>query len=244
MVKAEPFLQWVIEDRFCGPRPDFEAFGVQLTQDVAPWEEAKLRLLNGAHSGLAYLGGLAGIDHIHEAIARPTYRAFVQRLWDEAEVTLKPPPGLNIAHYRVQLTERFANAALQHRTAQIAMDGSQKLPQRLLATMVEARRRDLPISALALAVAGWMRWQGGLADNGTSFMVDDPLARETAARLAAAGDTAGRVAALLGLSAVFPSQLANDSLARSELVRHLGAIETLGAAGAVEALAKDWSDKR
>src|SRR3546814_605473 len=130
MVKTEPFIQWVIEDRFCGPRPKFGA-GVQLTAAVAPWEEAKLRLLNGAHSGIAYLGGLAGIEHVHEALALPAIRAFVEALWDEAQTTLSPPPELDLAAYRDALMARFDNPTLRHRTRQIAMDGSQKLPQRL-----------------------------------------------------------------------------------------------------------------
>lgn len=86
MVKTEPFIQWVIEDDFCGPRPDFGA-GVQITAAVAPWEEAKLRLLNGAHSGIAYLGGLAAIDYVHDVLVLPEARIFVETLWDEAETT-------------------------------------------------------------------------------------------------------------------------------------------------------------
>src|SRR3546814_471388 len=149
MVKTEPFTQWVIEDRFAGPRPDFAALGVQLTQDVAPWEEAKLRLLNGAHSGIAYLGGLAGIDYVHEVVATEDGRRFVEALWDEAEATLSPPPGLDVAAYRRDLMARFANPALMHRTRQIAMDGSQKLPQRLLATLAARRGQRSPAPSLA-----------------------------------------------------------------------------------------------
>lgn len=176
MVKAEPFLQWVIEDRFCGPRPDFAALGVQLTEVVAPWEDAKLRLLNGAHSAISYLGGLAGDTYVHEFVARAEGRALVAALWDEAAETLAPPPGLDIPAYRRALMRRFANPALQHRTRQIAMDGSQKLPQRLIAPIVERRRRALSVDALALAVAAWMRWQAGVTDFGEPFPVDDPLA--------------------------------------------------------------------
>ena len=113
MVKTEPFLQWVIEDQFCGPRPDFGP-GVQVTAAVAPWEEAKLRLLNGAHSGIAYLGGLAGIDHVHEVLALPEARSFVDRLWDEAETTLSPPAELDVAAYRRDLMARFDNPTLRH----------------------------------------------------------------------------------------------------------------------------------
>ncbi|HAD85642.1 MAG TPA: mannitol dehydrogenase, partial [Brevundimonas sp.] len=133
MVKAEPFTQWVIEDRFAGERPDFAALGVQLTDAVEPWEDAKLRLLNGAHSAVAYLGALSGHEHVHEAVAVPAFRAYVEALWGEAQTTLNPPPGLDVAAYRAELMARFSNSALMHRTRQIAMDGSQKLPQRLLA---------------------------------------------------------------------------------------------------------------
>ncbi|HYE44870.1 MAG TPA: mannitol dehydrogenase family protein, partial [Caulobacter sp.] len=179
MVKAEPFTQWVIEDRFAGERPDFAAAGVQLTVDVAPWEEAKLRLLNGAHSALAYLGALAGHETMDAVIAQPAFAAFAERLWDEAAATLRPPPGLDLAAYRRALAGRFANPALAHRTRQIAMDGSQKLPQRLLASIAARLGQGQSIDALALAVAGWMRWQAGRDEAGRTFVVDDPLAART-----------------------------------------------------------------
>lgn len=229
MVKTEPFSQWVIEDRFAGPRPDFAALGVQLTDDVAPWEEAKLRLLNGAHSGIAYLGGLAGIDFVHEVVALPEGRRFVERLWDEAESTLSPPPGLDIAAYRAQLMARFANAALQHRTRQIAMDGSQKLPQRLLASIAACRGTDTRCPALKLAVAAWMRWQEGIDDQGRAFTVDDPLAARTAAALEGTVTAEEKVAALLALDAIFPPALAEDAALAQLLAAWLHRLETEGA---------------
>jgi fructuronate reductase len=210
MVKAEPFTQWVIENRFAGERPDFGALGVQLTDAVAPWEDAKLRLLNGAHSALAYLGALSGHEHVHEAIAVPAFAAYVETLWDEAEVTLDPPSGLDIAAYRRALMARFSNPALMHRTRQIAMDGSQKLPQRLLATAAERLAADRDIPALALGVAAWMRWQSGVTEGGETVAVDDPLADRTALLLTGGDTDEARVAALLTLSAVFPPSLAND----------------------------------
>lgn len=236
MVKTEPFTQWVIEDWFCSDRPDFAAFGVQLTQAVAPWEEAKLRLLNGAHSTIAYLGGLAGIDFVHEVVAVPAFKALVERLWDEAEQTLSPPPGLDIAAYRTELMGRFANSSLQHRTRQIAMDGSQKLPQRLLATIATLRSRDLPFDALALGVAAWMRWQGGVDDQGAGYTVDDPLATVTAERLSGANTAEEQVAALLSIDAVFPADLAGDALFKETLVRHLDQLRSVGASATVQAL--------
>jgi fructuronate reductase len=233
MVKTEPFTQWVIEEQFAGERPDFARYAVQLTADVAPWEEAKLRLLNGAHSSIAYLGGLAGIAFVHEFVARPEGKTFVDRLWDEAEETLSPPPGLDIAAYRQELMERFSNSALQHRTQQIAMDGSQKLPQRLLATISWRRRNGLPVDALALGVAAWMRWQGATDDAGNVFVVDDPLADRTAAALKGCSSTAERVAALLAIEAIFPKDLAADGELAAKLAEHLNAIERGGALSAL-----------
>nr|WP_245405660.1 mannitol dehydrogenase family protein [Sphingobium sp. Sx8-8] len=232
MVKTEPFIQWVIEDRFCGPRPDFGA-GVQLTAAVAPWEEAKLRLLNGAHSAIAYLGGLAGIGHVHEVLALPEARLFVESLWDEAQTTLTPPPELDIAAYRRDLMARFDNPTLRHSTRQIAMDGSQKLPQRLLATISARLEAGQGIQALSLAVAGWIRWQAGRDDRGGTHVVDDPLAPALATCLAEARTTAQRVAAIMGFDVVIPSSLAADDRFGAALIHWLAILETQGALAAL-----------
>lgn len=237
LVKTEPFSQWVVEDRFAGARPGWEAAGVQLTADVRPWETAKLRLLNGAHSGLAYLGALAGHVHVHEAVADPAFAAFVDRLHDEAATTLTAPAGLDIPAYRADLKARFANAALMHKTRQIAMDGSQKLPQRLLSSIRNRLDRGQPFDALALAVAGWMRWQTGVDEAGQPYAVDDPLADRTGAIVAAGGGAHAIARGLMGLEAVFGSDLSSDE----RLARVLGdALERLmrhGAAATVRALA-------
>jgi fructuronate reductase len=239
MVKTEPFTQWVIEDRFCGPRPDFGP-GVQVTAAVAPWEEAKLRLLNGAHSGIAYLGGLAGIGHVHEVLALPQARRFVEALWDEAQTTLSPPPELDLAAYRRALMGRFDNPALMHATHQIAMDGSQKLPQRLLAPIAARLAAGRGISALALAVAGWIRWQAGRDDLGRPFAVDDPLAGAIAAALAGAVNATERVDAILRIEAVVPPVLRKSALLRLATINWLTLLETDGARAAL-ALCKDPS---
>lgn len=238
MVKTEPFRQWAIEDRFCGPRPDFGP-GVQLTAAVAPWEEAKLRLLNGAHSGIAYLGGLAGIDHVHEVLALPDARHFVEALWDEAETTLSPPPELDVAAYRRALTARFDNPTLRHRTRQIAMDGSQKLPQRLLAPIADRLARGQGIAAMTLAVAAWIRWQAGRDDKGATHAVDDPLAGLIVQRLAPAWTAADRVDAILGVGAVVPPGLSDHGDLRDALVRWLMILEQQGARAAMATLRQD-----
>ncbi len=234
LVKTEPFFQWVIEDRFCGPRPAFETLGVQLTGDVAPWEEAKLRLLNGAHSGIAYLGGLAGVEFVHEFVANAAGRRFVEALWRESAATLSPPAGLDLDRYRAELMARFSNPALQHRTRQIAMDGSQKLPQRLLAPIIARRAQGLSIDKLTLAVAAWMRWQSGTDDRGAPFTVDDPLAPITAACLAGLSDPADQVDALLAIEPIFPPAFAADAEVRAALVRHLTTLRDEGARATLE----------
>lgn len=238
MVKTEPFAQWVIEDRFCGPRPAFGP-GVQIAAAVAPWEDAKLRLLNGAHSGIAYLGGLAGIGHVHEVLALPEARLFVEALWDEAETTLSPPPGLDVAAYRRALMARFDNPTLRHRTRQIAMDGSQKLPQRLLAPIADRLAAGQGIAALALAVAAWIRWQAGRDDAGHSHAIDDPLAEPIAAALRHADTPETRVQAILCLSAIVPPALAADPRLADALTGWLTLLETQGVRATLSRFARD-----
>lgn len=228
MVKTEPFTQWVIEDRFAGPRPDFAALGVQLTSEVAPWEDAKLRLLNGAHSSIAYLGGLAGHEFVHQVVAIPAFRTLVERLWDEAETTLNPPPGLDIPAYRRDLMARFSNPSLRHRTRQIAMDGSQKLPQRLLATIAARLDDDRTIDALALGVAGWIRWQEGVTEAGEGFTIDDPMAATLAGALAGAVTATDRVRAVSGLTGIVAPGLASDERFTQTVARHLHGIAVQG----------------
>lgn len=217
-VAHEPFTQWVVEDRFVdGVRPAWERAGVQFAADVAPYEAMKLRLLNGAHSALAYLGYLAGHQTIDAAVADPALRAFVQRLWQHEIIPVTPaPPGTDMQHYTSALLARFDNAAVRHRTWQIAMDGSQKLPMRLLATIEARLARDLPIPGLALAVAGWIRYVGGRDEAGRTIDVRDPLAVRLAALISGAAPDAGAVVdAVLGVEQVFTPRLAADTRFRA-----------------------------
>ena len=209
-ISHEPFRQWVIEDRFVGgARPAWHRVGAQLVADVAPFEHMKLRLLNGAHSALAYLGYLAGHETIVAAVADPALRAYVSGLWREEIIPVVPaPPGVDLHRYADDLLARFANPAIRHRTWQIAMDGSQKLPQRLLATVRERLARGLGIGRLALAVAAWLRYAGGTDETGAAIDVRDPLAALW--RGDPAMTPAERVAAVLGIEAVFGTDLPAD----------------------------------
>ena len=210
-VAHEPFRQWVIEDRFVdGQRPAWELAAAELVGDVAPFETMKLRLLNGSHSALAYLGFLGGYETIGECVADPVYRRFVQELWADEIIPVTPtPPGTDLSAYAGSLLARYDNPAIRHRTAQIAMDGSQKLPQRVLATIHDRLAKGLRLPRLALTVAGWMVYVGGKDEQGRTFEVRDPLAANLAAALAKVGSNpAQRVAALLRIEAVFSPDLA------------------------------------
>lgn len=234
-VLHEPFRQWVIEDAFVGgARPRFEQAGAQMVADVTPFELMKLRCLNGTHSALAYLGYLAGHETIAEAVADPPFGRFVRYLWrNEIVPSLTPPPGTDLDAYTSSLLERYTNAAIRHLTGQIAMDGSQKLPQRLLATVRENLAAGRPVAGLSLAVAGWMRYVGGVDETGRPIDVRDPLAprlRELSDRAKTAEE---RVLALLGVQEVFPPEIAADSLFRQTLVGSYAALVADGARSTV-----------
>ena len=233
-VIAEPFIQWIIEDRFSAGRPDLASVGAQFVADVLPFEHMKLRLLNASHSGLAYLGYLAGYETIAATMADPHFAAFARRLMQESAPTLTMPPGTDLASYCALLLARFSNTALQHRTWQIAMDGSQKLPQRLLGTIRDRLGKGLPIDTHALAVAGWMRYVTAMDEQGRSIDVRDPLAKQLAAIAATSGHDAARLApALLNVSAVF-GDLAHDPRVQSAVTKALARLYAHGARQAVQ----------
>jgi fructuronate reductase len=177
-VVAEPFSQWVIEDDFAAGRPEWEAGGVQFTRDVAPWEHLKLRALNGVHSALAYLGALAGCELIAEALRLPGMREMLRHyVAEEVSRSFVPPDGVDVMAYADTVFERFANAGLGHRTLQVAMDGTQKLPQRLLSVL-----NKVPEPRYAtLIAAAWAQFVAGRADDGRELPLDDPRAREVRA---------------------------------------------------------------
>jgi fructuronate reductase len=230
-VMHEPFRQWVVEDDFVdGARPDLAAAGVQLVADVTPFEHMKLRCLNGTHSALAYLGYLAGHETIAETVADPVFARFVRHLWAvEILPGLSPPPGVDLAAYTDALFDRYANPAIRHRTWQIAMDGSQKLPQRLLGTVAENLAAGRPIDGLALAIAAWMRYVGGTDEKGDPIDVRDPLAGRLRALSDAAPTPDARVAALLGVREVFPAGLSVNPIFRRTLEAAHAALLASGA---------------
>jgi len=211
-VMTERFSQWVVEDRFPAGRPAWEREGVEMVADVHPYETMKLRLLNGSHSTLAYLGYLAGYETVSDAIADAGMARLIRGLMDaESGPTLRLPPGADLERYKDALIERFRNPALRHRTWQIAMDGTQKLPQRLLGTARERLADGASIDRLALGVAAWMRYVAGVDEKGQPIDVRDPLAPRLAEIAAEAKGDPDRLAdGLFGLAAVFGTDLPAD----------------------------------
>jgi fructuronate reductase len=217
-VFTERFSQWVIEDRFAGPRPRWEDHGAQFVSDVGPYETAKLRMLNGAHSALAYLGLERGHTFVHQAVGDPHLRPMIERLMrTEAATSFSPAPEQDLMAYADALLARFADPALNHRLMQIAMDGSQKIPQRWLETLAEHQSRGEACPALMEAVAAWMRHV-----RGDVRFVDDPLAERLASLWAEAGST-GIAAALFGPRGLFAQSWQADDAALAELTGKLDA---------------------
>lgn len=204
-VLHEPFRQWVIEDHFPQGRPAWDKVGAQMVADVTPFEHMKLRMLNGTHSSLAYLGYLAGYETIADTTANPGFAAFARHLWAQEIIpALETPPGADLPAYADALLARYRNPAIRHRTWQIAMDGSQKLPQRILGTIAANLEAGRDSAGLYLAVAGWIQYVSGRGIDGAEIDVRDPLAAE----LKQAATAADPVAAVLALRAIFPEALA------------------------------------
>jgi fructuronate reductase len=237
-VVAEPFIDWVLEDHFVAGRPDWPGVRFVANEaDVAAWERLKLRMVNGAHSALAYLGVVAGWTTVDATIGQPALRSFIDAmLRDEVEPTLA---GVAVpSDYRERLLQRFANPALAHRCAQIAMDGSQKIPQRLLATVRSRLEADASIAHLGLALAGWLHYLRGQDEVGEQYAIDDPLAGTLQARLQEANampDARARADHLTRFAAVFGDLAGEprliDALAPAlQSLRQRGVAATLAAA--------------
>jgi fructuronate reductase len=215
-VAREAYSAWVIEDVLPPDGPDLAAAGAIVTTDVASYEAAKLRILNGAHSALAYLGLPRGHDNVAEAMAEPWLAGFVAAMIRE-EVIPTLRAGFDLDAYAAATLARFRNPAIGHKLGQIAWDGSHKLPYRLLDTIADARAAGRPFARLALAVAAWMRFVQRAGGDAV-----DPLAARF--RGLPAGDEA-LLDSLLALRQVFPAALAADPEVRDALAAGLAALK-------------------
>ncbi len=217
-IQRERFTQWVVADQLSEADSEtFQSAGVTLTGDVAAFERAKLRLLNGAHSTLAYVGLAMGYESVSQAMADPRLAAFIERMMRQDIIpSLNATRGLDLEVYVGQILERFRNPAIVHKLSQIACDGSQKLPVRLLETIAQALAKGRPIHRLVVGVAAWMHFIRRQSQASTPI-IDPMWQRLTELSLACTGEPAPDVGAFLTLESVFVQQLAANTHLRSAL---------------------------
>lgn len=234
---TEAFWEWVIEDAFADPTDAavLRSVGVNVTQDVAPFEEAKLRMLNASHSAMAVMGAVAGLRVISDCIAQPAIHQFIHSL-----MTVEVGPNLYRAdwpHYRDALLQRFANPALQHSVHQIATDSSQKIPQRWITTILQAMAQGGVSRRLAFAAAAWMRYLQGVDDPGIPYDINDPMAVELQnLALAHASDAQASVMALGTLAPIWGTTLVGDANWLACIARELQRINARGLLSALTEL--------
>lgn len=177
-VVAEPFAQWVLEDRFPAGRPPLEESGVQMVDDVEPYELMKLRLLNASHQAMAYFGILLGHRYAHEAASDPLIRRLLERYMDEeATPTLRPVPGIDLEEYKATLLQRFANPEIRDTLERLCVDTSDRIPLFLLPVVRENLEANRSVALSAAVIASWARFAEGTDDLGRKLKLVDPLAK-------------------------------------------------------------------
>lgn len=237
-IACEPFIQWVIEDNFVTNRPDWNEVGAEFVSNVVPYEEMKLRMLNGSHSFLAYLGYLAGYQYINECMNDNNYKNVTHQLMLKYQApTLNVPKNVNLEQYSNKLIERFSNPSLKHKTWQIAMDGTQKLPQRILDSIRWHIANNSDYSLLALTIAGWIRYIGGIDDNGQPIDIRDPMQDKINEFIQASNDGIERVNKLLSLTSVFGNDLTVNSQFKQKVTSYYIELMTHGAKKTIQNLA-------
>ena len=222
-IATEPFRQWVIEDSFADGRPAWEAGGAVFASDVGPYEQMKLRMLNGAHSLLAWMGFGAGFKTVFETMQYAPLAAIVRRHMSEAARSLPTAPaGIDLNAYADDLCTRFRNPGIAYATHQIASDSSQKLPQRILEPASDAQATGLPIETYALAVAGFMRYATGQHEDGTEYDLRDPSADDLASAARSVGQDADLLAdRLFAYGNLFPPRLKGSTRFVEAVKRYL-----------------------
>ena len=237
LVIHEEFFQWVIEDKFSSAKPNFELAGIQMVSNVELHEKMKLRCLNGTHSALAYLGYLAGFNTIAECVSDDSLLNYIQYLWEKEIIpTLETPEGENLNDYFSKLLERYQNPAIEHKTWQIAMDGSQKLPQRILETVSDLLEQRRNFHGLALAIAAWIKYVTGRNLNGEAIDVRDPLVNDFAMLAKKSKTSEEYVESILDLSKVFSAKLRDSSAFRKEIQKFYKLLEQYGSLGSIKNL--------
>ncbi len=233
-VVCEPFTQWVLEDRFAAGRPPFEDVGVQVVDDVEPYELMKLRLLNASHQAIAYLGYLAGYRYAHEVAGDELFAGFTRAYMDrEATPTLAPVPGVDLDDYKATLIERFANPEIRDTLARLAAESSDRIPTWLVPVIRINLQNDGEVERSALIVAAWARYAEGVDEQGEPIEVVDTGRAED--RIAAARRYPDEPLAFLADRDLF-GDLVDDERFTSAYRAHLDALHERGARATVTEL--------
>jgi mannitol 2-dehydrogenase len=232
-VVAEPFRQWVMEDAFAAEHPQFEDVGVLYTDRIEDWEQYKLRMLNAAHSSMAYLCALSGITFVHEGMAEPAVRTFLEDLLNrEAIPTLAEIPGHPAGDYAASVLSRFANPGVRDQIARLCIDGSAKFPKFLIPTIERQLESGGPVERAATALAGWARYLAVVAQEDQAFDAVGEAARRHA--IAALEDPV----AFLDFGSVFPESVRTSSRFRSAFTDGYRRVAGEGAIAAMREHAK------
>jgi mannitol 2-dehydrogenase len=235
-VVCEPFTQWVLEDRFSLGRPPLEDAGVQVVEDVEPYELMKLRLLNASHQALAYFGYLAGYRLVHEAAQDPLFQRFLLGyMEEEATPTLRPVPGIDLGEYRENLVARFSNPAIRDTLARLAFDGSERIPKWLLPVIRENLATEGEIRRSAAVVASWARYCEGVDEEGRPIEIAD---RRKDSLMANARRQREDPLAFLADRDLF-GDLVDDERFTSPYLAALASLHARGARATLEALVDD-----
>jgi len=228
-VVCEPFMQWVIEDRFALGRPAWERVGAQLVPDVHPYEMMKIRLLNAGHQALCYIGMLLGLRYTDETMADPDVRQLVETMMNLEVTPLLPPvPGIDLARYKRTLVERFGNPVLRDQLARIGTEGSARIPKFVLPSILDVLARGGgPLNALAFTVASWFRYLAAERDErGVVLPKNDPMLEDLVRRARAGGEDPG---SLLAVRSLFGDILPGAAAFTLPLRGHLEVLYRLGA---------------
>jgi len=230
-IVCESFSQWVIEDRFAGGRPAWELGGALLVDDVGPYQAMKLRLLNGTHSAIAYLGQLRDLETVSDAMRDPLVGPFARQLMrQDLRSTIVAPRGYDVLAYCDQLLHRFANPSLAHRTEQIAMDGTQKVPVRWLPALRAGVDAGIELPHLERALVAWLHYLTvQRSDSGVSLAISDPAAATLGVRLQAAHNADDVIREALAHTGVFGEKPWPEAFI-VRLAKHLAVVRDHGVA--------------
>jgi len=235
-IETEPFSQWVIEDDFPDGRPAWEEAGAILVHDVEPYELMKLRMLNGSHSLIAYLGQVGDYRYVRDAMANEAFSQLVAQHMKNAAATMAPLAGIDFSDYGGELVERFRNPEIAHETRQIAMDGTEKLPQRIFSPACDLPQESKMLGTFALCFAAWMavmRQRVNTAQDGAVELLNDPRANEIMEALADHQDATAIYEKLSGLKGWMPKQLQDSQFWREAVIERLSILMSDGADAAI-----------